>query len=162
MKKKHGFTLVEMLVYIAVLTIALNFIYQIYYDSSSILKQGNERADYQSGTESFIEEFRRDVRNAQEVLLEYENLRSCESTLILRETQSIVVYSFDRSDSTLWKLNIQNGTTSRVGRWNFSFVRFGHDAAFPDMVQVYAGMTKRRSVFKSGEIFLCAGKRNGY
>jgi len=160
MKNKTGFTLIEMLVYIAILIITLNFVFQIYYGSFGIIKRSNVYAEYLEDVQCFSDIFASDVRNASKILPDFKDFKTSRDTLVLMNPDSVMVYKFYREKKVIIKLNICDENITRQGQWFFSNVRFVYDVSSPDVIRVYVLPDNDGKIFKNREFFLCVRNRN--
>lgn len=134
-KKSKGMTLIEILVYIAILTFVIGTIYSIYYDSVRVAKAGNSYLYNLRHTDLAISMIQRDIREANEVVASKGDFITGTETLILRNRRkkSYIVYHFDRETRKLERMVILEEETpySRAIGANLQEVRFGYDREFP-------------------------------
>lgn len=134
-KKSQGMTLIEVIVYIAILTFVIATIYSIYYDSTKVAKAGNNYLYNLRYTDPAISTMQRDIREAKGIMAERGDFVTGEGTLVLRNRTdgNYIVYHFDGETRKLERVVILEGGTSysRTIGANLQEVRFGYDRESP-------------------------------
>jgi len=136
MKRKifsSGFTLMECLVYIALLAIVLNFVFGIYYKSEKFMRRSGQYLLSLQQLKGITNSLRKDIRNAYRVVPYSENFKSSADTLILQlsppnkeiSDPCYVVYTFNPEEKLLKKIISQPGKSYCQREWrNLSCVQF--------------------------------------
>ena len=158
---RNGFTLMELLVYIGLLAIILNFIFLIYYNSNKIIIRSTEYSENMSEMQLFINCFQKDVRNASKRLPAFEKFKNSDHTLILQLPDTIIIYDYNERKNVLKKTGIIRGKIIKKGKWNFSSVHFTNSSCPDEIVKARFTPAIKGKFFKSEDIFLFLRMRNG-
>ncbi len=160
MDRKNGYTLIEVLVYIAIFAVTINFVFQLYYTGNRMVSRGREYSDALNSVQVFLNGFKKDVRNSSGKVPSFGDFQNSEETLILQLDDRVIIYTFNRKKEMLEKLNIQGGTTRRTGDWQFADVEFLCNPEPPETIIVRFRPTVKGRLFKNTNFSLFTGVRN--
>ena len=139
-QKNNGVTLIELLVYLAVLVTVSFAIFSIYYKCTHVTRRANDYIEVLHKVMNVSTIMRRDIRSASTIMDSVEDFVSDEETLILKVSYPgeepkayYVIYRFNREeDGGLEKIIIDNTTNRRVshllGKDALQEVRFRIDS----------------------------------
>ena len=121
-RNKNGVTLIEMLLYIAVLATVSFAIFSIYYKCTHVTRKANDYIEVLHRVRNVSVMMRRDIRSASAIMSSIEDFVSGEETLILkvphpREKRKAyhVIYRFNREeDGGLEKIIVDKRRKRRV------------------------------------------------
>ncbi len=134
-KKSQGMTLIEIIVYLAILALVTGTIYSLYYDLARVAKIGNNYLHNLRHINLAISIIQRDIREAKGVVASKGDFVTGEGTLILRHEikRDYIVYHFNEETKSLERVVILEGEASykRIIGANLQEVRFGYDREPP-------------------------------
>ncbi len=151
-KVKKGFTLTEVLIYVGLLAIFLNFVFQIYYTEEKIIKKSKSYSIKIHDIFGLKNIFLEDIRSSSKVKIFQKN--SDEKIMVLTQFLRKVYYIFDRKNSEI--LRKVNGHIT--GRWSVKNVKIKKEN---NIVKLYFEPFINTRIFKNEGILLQAGLRNG-
>ena len=160
MDRKNGYTLIEVLVYIAIFAVTINFVFQLYYTGHRMVSRGREYSDALNSAQVFLNGFKKDVRNSSGTVPSFRDFQNSEETLILRLDDRVIIYTFNRKKNTLERLTTQGGTICRTGDWQFTDVGFLCNSESPETIIVRFRPTVKGRLFKNTSLSLLTGVRN--
>lgn len=169
----RGYTLVEMLAYIALLGMILSVIYSIYYQFSRTLSAADRTMLKERSALDLTQRLQDDIRRSERVIEESGPFKASDGALILLAKmgedgeQQIIVYRLNKSKNML--MRYQRPADSS---WeDVSYRSFGYDVEafeflmdkdFPNLLRI--SMTLKEGAFGSfcgGPVTFCTMMRNG-
>ncbi len=133
LKGRKGITLIEALVYIAILSFVIGTIYSIYYNCSRIAKVGNSYIHTLRYTDLAISTMQRDIRQAKEIIPSVGNFVTGRDVLILKSSigeGSYIIYRFNKEKGRIERVFVPEGvenTHSRTMGVNLQGIKFSCD-----------------------------------
>ena len=133
LKGRKGVSLIEVLVYITILSFVIGTIYSIYYNCFRIAKVGNGYIHTLRYTDLAISTMQRDIRQAKEIISSVGSFVTGNDTLILKSgvgEGSYIIYRFNKEKARIERIFIVEGienTHSRAMGVNLQGIRFSYD-----------------------------------
>ena len=160
MNNKRGIMLVECLVYIAIMLVALEFVYALYYDTNALIRINEKCAEQVDAARTFADSIRHDIRGCSEILPSFNNMTQSGNRLILSFPEKVTVYEFDNTEHIVKKIDIRGDERTVTGRWNCSRASFVMDRESPGTTLVSFVPAEKKTATLGG-ISVRARMRNG-
>ena len=155
---KKGILLTEVLIYLAMFTLVLNFVFAVYYRQEEFIRRSRTYSENLREMLLFQNFFTSDVNNSLEMPDSYMEVQASETTLLLKQENRLVIYRFEKKPGLLTR-QVENGKGKRSNReWKVYCARFERDNK---MAKSFVKPGFKGRLFEPGEFIMAAGMRNG-
>jgi len=170
---RKGYTMMEMLAYLAMLGMILAIIYSIFYQFSRTLSAADRTMLKERGGFSAAQMLQDDVRRSGKVMEEFGSFRAIDGALILlaqkadESGKDVIIYRFSEPEGALIRHEVNaddpsKGVASQRVAFDVEKFAFSVDKGNPKLVKVSIRVKEGPlGVLRNRPLILCALMRNG-